>query len=360
MVPHHHDKRLDALRTRLGVWGADVFISFDPADNAWLTGFFGSTSMVAVTAEEAWLFCDFRYLEQARASVTAAQVVEFSGAAEPFLARHLNTFSLKRAVCDPSVMTLACYNRLKEHYEGELTAQPDVCRALRTVKEEGEIARIEAASLLAEDALRTVLGEIRPGMEETELAGRLDYAFRQRGAQRSSFDTIVLFGEGSSLPHGKPGKRELQPGDIILIDCGCVLDGYCSDLTRTFVYKQSPGAWFQEIYDCVYQAQAAALASVRDGISTRAVDDTARTAIKNGGFGEYFGHGTGHGVGLEIHESPRLNPESEAVLASGMVVTVEPGIYLPGRGGVRIEDLLVVTPAGSRVLTVLPKELRIL
>lgn len=360
MIPHCHANRIEALRASLKAQGCDVFISLNPADNAWLTGFFGSTSMVAISAEDAWLFCDFRYTEQAKRQVTAAQVVEFSGRAEKFLTEHLNKSRLMHALCDSETITLGRYEALKKGYEGALKGEAFICQKLRQVKEESEIARIEAASQLAEDALSEVLEQLRPGMEEVELAARLDYAFRMRGAQGSSFDTIALFGERSSLPHGKPGRRKLQSGDIVLIDCGCILDGYCSDLTRTFVFDRIPGDWFQEIYDCVQEAQALALASVADGVSTLSVDQKARKHISAAGYGAHFGHGTGHGVGLEIHELPRLSPQSDATLASGMVVTVEPGIYLPDRGGVRIEDLLVVTPSGSRVLTALSKDLRIL
>lgn len=360
MIPHRHEKRIETLRSDLKTRGGDAFFSVDPADNAWLTGFFGSTSMVVVSAEDAWLFCDFRYKEQAQEQVQAAKVVEFTGEAMAFLAGHLNECALLHAVCDPERITLSQYNAFLKHYQGAVLTQPAACQKLRQIKEESEIARIEAASQLAEAALSAVLETLHAGMEEVELAARIDYAFRQRGAHGSSFDTIALFGAHSSLPHGKPGKRPLESGDIVLIDCGCILDGYCSDLTRTFVFDRIPGSWFQEIYDCVHAAQASALAAVRDGASTREVDRCARDMISDTGYGDFFGHGTGHGVGLEIHESPRLSAQSEAILASGMVVTVEPGIYLPGKGGVRIEDLLVVTPSGSRVLTELPKDLRIL
>ncbi|NLN93716.1 MAG: aminopeptidase P family protein [Candidatus Hydrogenedens sp.] len=360
MIPHCHDKRIEALRAEVKARGGDAFISLNPADNAWLTGFFGSTSLVVLSADDVRLFCDFRYTEQAKQQVRSAQVVEFSGSAEKFLAEQLNESRLMHALFDSHAMTVAQYDAIKKQYTGSLKGESLICGKLRQIKEESEIARIEAASQLAEDALSEVLETIRPGMEEVELAARIDYAFRMRGAQGSSFETIALFGEHSSLPHGKPGRRPLQSGDIVLIDCGCILDGYCSDLTRTFAFDRIPGHWFQEIYDCVQEAQALALAAVAEGVSTLEVDQKARDHIAAAGYGDFFGHGTGHGVGLEIHEQPRLSPQSEAMLAANMVVTVEPGIYLPEQGGVRIEDLLVVTPSGSRVLTALPKDLRIL
>ena len=219
---------------------------------------------------------------------------------------------------------------------------------------------IAAATTLAEEALEATLKHLKSGVAERSIAALLEYEFKIRGAQGASFDTIVLFGERSSLPHGKPGDRTLAAGDIVLVDCGCVLDGYCSDLTRTFVFGRIPGDWFGEIYEITRRAQEQALQNVHSSAAAKDVDAGARTIITEAGYGEKFGHGTGHGVGLEVHEAPRLNAESSAVLETGMVVTVEPGIYMPGQGGVRIEDLLVVTDDGSRNFNRLSKELRIL
>jgi Xaa-Pro aminopeptidase len=231
---------------------------------------------------------------------------------------------------------------------------------LRLRKERGEIERIAAATALAEEALEATLEHFVAGVSECAMAGLLEYEFRKRGAQGASFDSIVLFGERSSLPHGRPGDRPLQKGDIVLVDCGCVLDGYCSDLTRTFVFGRIPDNWFSEIYEVTRVAQEEALQAARAGVCARVVDAAARTRIADAGYGDNFGHGTGHGVGLEVHEAPRLNAVSSAVLETGVVVTVEPGIYLPGLGGVRIEDLVVITDDGNSNFNRLPKELRIL
>jgi Xaa-Pro aminopeptidase len=197
-------------------------------------------------------------------------------------------------------------------------------------------------------------------VRERELAAEIEYALRKAGASGVSFPPIVAFGEGSSLPHYSPGDRPLKKGDIILIDCGCVLNGYCSDWTRSFCFGSIPGSWFEEIYAVTLDAQLAGLAACRPGAACREVDAAARDIIQDAGYGDHFGHGLGHGLGIEVHESPRLNATSSAALAPGMVVTVEPGIYLAGRGGVRIEDLVVITENGHEVLTRVPKELRVL
>ena len=183
---------------------------------------------------------------------------------------------------------------------------------------------------------------------------------KKRGATGPSFDTIVLFGANSSLPHGVPGDALLKQGDIVLIDMGARLNGYCSDLTRTYVFGSIPGEWFEEIYALNLHAQRSALKAVRPGVTGREVEAVAREIMREGGLGDRFGHGLGHGVGIEVHEEPRLNTRSDSVLKAGMVVTVEPGIYLPGQGGVRIEDLVLVTESGCEVLTKLPKDLQVI
>jgi Xaa-Pro aminopeptidase len=348
------------LRDRILHCQCDVFISCDPMDNAWLTGFFGSTSWLVVSATGAWLLCDFRYIEQAQVQARACAPVLCNGNLDLRLAEKLNDLSVKRAAFEPETLSFGRYEILRNAFSGSLASESGVCRELRMIKTAEEESAMTTAAALTEEAMEWMLGQLHPGMTERCAAALLDFECRKRGAQKASFDTIVLFGERSALPHGMPGDRTLHDGDIVLVDCGCIVDGYCSDLTRTFVFGSIPGKWFSEIYECVRQAQANAVAGVHAGASARAVDAAARSMIDAAGYGEYFGHGTGHGVGLEVHEAPRLNQHASAVLETGMAITVEPGIYLPGRGGVRIEDLLVVTETGSRILTNSSKELRIL
>lgn len=360
MQNHRYDQRLDNLRERLREHECDAFFSVDPSDNAYLTGFFGSTSAVLVTQETARLLCDFRYAEHAKSLISGADVAVCTGDLDLRLGEHLRDARTEQAAFDPGAISLSRFEKVKGAFGANLTPVENLCRKLREIKEPAEVDRIRAASQLAEASLEHVLKSLKAGMEERELAAALEYEFRKRGAQHPSFDTIALFGSRSSLPHGTPTDKPLESGDIVLIDCGCVLDGYCSDLTRTFVFGRIPGNWFADIYECVRQAQDDAVRAVRAGARARAVDSAARIPITDAGYGDRFGHGTGHGVGLEVHEEPRLNAVSEAVLEAGMVVTVEPGIYLPGQGGVRIEDLLAVTEDGCIVLTETSKELRIL
>lgn len=360
MQAHQYEQRIVALRNALDASECDAFFSVDPSDNAYLTGFFGSTSAVLVTRETVRLLIDFRYAEQASLLDSGVDVAECTGNLDTRLAEHLAALGAGQAAYDPNAISVARRDHIASFFSGQIKAVPELCRRLREIKEPGEIARMQAASQLAEEALEHVLTRLKPGVRECEMAALLEYEFRKRGAQRASFDTIFLFGARSSLPHGMPGERALETGDIVLADCGCVLDGYCSDLTRTFVFGRIPGEWFADIYECVLRAQCAAVEAVCSGVAARSVDAAARDPITGAGYGERFGHGTGHGVGLEVHESPRLNAQSEAVLAAGMAVTVEPGIYIPGQGGVRIEDLVVVTRDGCTVVTALPKDLRIL
>ncbi len=283
-----------------------------------------------------------------------------AGSLDERLVEQLNALNVRRVAFEPDAVSVGRRDDIAARYKGYLVSCRGICRRLREIKDDEEITHLRAATQLAEDALEAMLKQLRPGVSERDMAGLLEYEFRRRGAQRAAFDTIVLFGENSALPHGMPGDRTLQSGDCVLVDCGCMLAGYCSDLTRCFVFDRIPGDWYIDVYETVRAAQAAAVAAVSSGVSCRAVDAEARTRITDAGHGKNFGHGTGHGVGLEVHESPRLNTVSTTTLETGMVVTVEPGIYIPGKGGVRIEDLLAVNPSGCEALTQLPKELRIL
>ncbi len=356
------ETRIKALRARLAERGADAFFSLDPPTNAYLTGFRGTTSAVLVTAGRAVLLCDFRYTEQAQAQTSACEVVEITGTMEARVAEWLSRLDGRSALFEPERLTFSQHQAVHAAAPGiALAPAPGLVEELRQIKDAGEIAKIRAACQIAESALAEVVNGLRAGVTERETAALLEHEFKRRGAQRASFDTIAIFGARSSLPHGEPTDKPLESGDIVLIDCGCVVDGYCSDLTRTFFFGRIPGAWAEEIYLCVQQAQQAALSALRAGANASEVDALARNLISRAGFGARFGHGTGHCVGIEVHENPRLNAMSRAVLAAGMAVTVEPGIYLPGQGGVRIEDLAVVTDNGCDVLTAgISKDLQVI
>mgnify|MGYP000905520071 CR=1 FL=1 len=352
--------RITALRSRLAGTGCEAFLSFAPATNQWLSGFRGSTSAVIVTESDAVFLNDFRYTEQAATQVKGFSLQEVPGNIQVRAGEKLAALGAASVAFEPGYMTVAELDYVRSAYTGKLTPVPDIVSPLRMVKDKEEVDTIRAAGKLAEGVLADLVDQLKPGITERELAAKFEYEFKARGASGASFDTIALFGARSSLPHGQPGDKPLERGDIVLLDFGCKLNGYCSDLTRTFAFGTIPGAWFEEIYHLTLTAQRRALEAVGPGKACREVDAIARDLITEGGHGKYFGHGLGHGVGIEIHESPRLNPDSSAVLAPGMVVTVEPGIYLPGQGGVRIEDLVVVTEDGCENLSKTSKELRIL
>lgn len=352
--------RIAALRKGLREAGCDAFFSLSPPANHYLSGFRGTTSALVITLDEAYFLCDFRYTEQAREQVTGFEILEVAGAMETRTGERLRALGAARPGFDPAVLSVKQHGMLQDAFDGPLHALSGLPGILREIKDAGEIARIRAACALTEAALLKVLATVRPGVTEAAVAARLDYEFRKMGAECAAFPVIVLFGPRSSLPHGAPGKTPLESGDIMLVDCGCILDGYCADLTRTFVCGRIPGDWFQEIYQVVLQAQEAGIAALRAGTTGKEADAAARSIINDAGYGAHFGHGLGHGVGLEVHEAPRLNMQSETILQTGMAVTVEPGVYLPGQGGVRIEDLAVITDTGCEVLTRLPKELQVI
>ncbi len=354
------ESRLSRLRAMLDARGCDAYVSDAAPQNQYLTGFRGSTSIVLITRKEAVFLCDSRYTEQAQSQVAAYEVQEAEGSLTKAAGELLRRFGASKPAFEPAYMNVSVLLDLEKAFGDALSPEPDLAAQLRQVKTQDEIDRVREAMRLAEGVLADCIEDLEEGVRERDVAARFEYEFKLRGARGPSFDTIALFGPRSSLPHGEPGDRALKRGDAALFDFGCRRDGYCSDLTRTYAFGTIPAAWFEETYNLVLAAQQAALDAIRPGMSGKAVDAIARDIIREGGYGAYFGHGLGHGVGIEIHEAPRLSPSSEVVLEPGMIVTVEPGIYLPGRGGVRIEDVVAVTQDGCSLLSSAPKELRIL
>jgi Xaa-Pro aminopeptidase len=357
-------ERLKHLRERLASHDCDGFISAHPPANQYLSGMLTSldhvSSVIIVSAAEARFLCDSRYAEQAEREVRDLAISQVAGDPLTAAGHTLKEMKLARVAFDPNGYTVAEHGRVADAFGGELVPEESVVTSLRLTKDVEEIRAVQAASELAESVLNDVVPTLKEGMRERDVAATIEFEMKRRGAVGASFDTIVLFGANSSLPHGVPGDATLRQGDIVLIDMGARLGGYCSDLTRTYVFSSIPGEWFEEIYTLTLHAQTSALKAIRPGVTGREVDSVAREIIHDGGFGDRFGHGLGHGVGIEVHEEPRLNTRSDSVLKAGMVVTVEPGIYLPKQGGVRIEDLVLVTESGCEVLTQTPKDLHVL
>jgi Xaa-Pro aminopeptidase len=322
-----------------------------PTNVRYLTGLESSNAALLVEPDaRATVYTDFRYAEKARA--LEVELVETSR----YLYRSLAELLAGRRVgFEAAHMTVASHQALEEGGV-ELVPTSSVVEALRAVKEEGELAAMRRAAALSDEVFDALSKERFAGRSERALAWWMERAFRDAGAENVSFPTIVAAGATGASPHADPGQRVVEAGMLVTVDAGCIVDGYCSDCTRTFAVGD-PAELLLEAYELCLEAQLAGLAAVRAGVHGRAADASSREPVESAGLGWAYGHGLGHGVGLEVHEAPVLRPESTDVLETGNTVTVEPGIYFPGEGGVRIEDLVLVTSDGCERLTQFPKEL---
>ncbi len=354
------EQRRQALWEKVKANGLDAFLvlnveSSDLPNLRYLTGFTGSFG-VLVLGERTLLLTDSRYTEQARRQVQGLPVEEVKGRWLTFLVERLHALGVKRVGLGTYRTSLYLYQEMGKLAQGvELVPQTGLVEELRRTKAPEEVERIHEAIELTERGLQEILGRVKRGRTERDLALELEFWYRQEGAEDVAFELIVASGPGSSMPHYRAGGRNLAGGDVVLFDIGVRIDGYCSDLTRV-VALGSPSPQVKEVYELVLEANKAGLDAVKAGRSGQEVDRAARQVIEAAGKGERFGHGLGHGLGMEVHEAPRVAPTSEDVLSPGDVVTVEPGVYLPGEFGIRIEDVVVVTDEGCRVLTSFPKD----
>jgi Xaa-Pro aminopeptidase len=349
--------RVDRVETRLRDAHADMLLVTDLANVRYLTGFTGSNAMVVIGPGVRRFITDFRYVEQAGAQTQGFAVER---GPQEFLAALRDGWDEDAEVrlgFEDHKLTVRQHARIADLLpeQVELIAEGGLVERERMVKDAGELDAIQAAAALADEALTEQLERGLVGRTERDVALELEQGMRRRGAE-PSFATIVASGTHGALPHATPRDAVIEPGVLVTIDWGARLDGYCSDCTRTYATGEVSGE-LRAVYDLVERAQAAALDAVRAGAEGTEVDAVARTIIADAGHGEHFGHGLGHGVGLEVHEGPRLAITATDTLVAGNVVTVEPGVYVPGLGGVRIEDLVVVADGGSRVLSSLPKGL---
>lgn len=354
--------RLRRLRDRLHEERLDGLLVSDLASVRWLSGFSGSSAFLLVEPGSATLITDFRYTTQATEE-TAGEVAIRIAASDLFgaLADCLDESGPGRRIgFEDHDLTVRDRHALGESCAGTVwePAGP-LLRELRTRKEETEIEAIGRAVGIAEAALEDLAAIVEPGMRESDLAAELVYRLRLRGSESVPFEPIVAAGLRSALPHATPGESRLQAGDLLMVDFGAVVHGYCSDMTRVFTVGPS-APWQVELHSVVLEALDRAVSATAAGVAAREVDRAARSVIDSAGFGDRFGHGTGHGVGLEVHEIPRINARSSDRLEVGNVVTIEPGVYLPGRGGVRLEELVLVEEDGCRVLTSYPLALQAL
>jgi len=353
---------MEALLARLNRENLDALVVSYPANIRYLTGFSGSSGLLFVSGKGAVFVTDFRYETQSKEEIgsLARIVIDGTGVWER-LVKLIPDYGVRAVGYEAHVLTVREADRLAaDKLPCHFCPVSDHVEALRAVKAPEEIAAIRAAAALAEDALGHAIRQVRAGQTEQEVAALLEGALRHGGTEGYPFPTIVASGPRSALPHARTSSRVLAPGDFLLLDFGAVVDGYVSDVTRTFVVGAQPTARQAEAYGLVASAQRAALTGLRAGLSGRQADALARDVMEAAGQGPAFGHSLGHGIGLEVHEAPRLARTADQVLQTGAVVTVEPGVYYSGWGGVRLEDDVVLSDGGTALLTQFPRELLVL
>lgn len=351
--------RVEKLRKKMQEENLDSFLITSPYNLRYLTNFTGTTGLAVITLEKAFFITDFRYTEQAAAQAQGFEIIKNVGPIFEEVADLVQKEGLRELGFEETTVSFLEYSVLEEIIDAQLIPISGMIEELREIKDEEEIAIIEKACSIADLAYDHILKMIQPGMTEIEVANQLDFYMRSLGAAGVSFETIVASGLRSAMPHGVASKKIIEQGDLITIDFGCYYEGYVSDMTRTFAIGD-PGEQLKEIYQIVLEAQLAVLEVAKPGVTGKQLDAVARDYITKHGYGEAFGHSTGHGIGLEIHEGPNVSVRAEKQFVPGNIITDEPGIYLPGIGGVRIEDDLLITSDGNRVLTHSPKELIIL
>ena len=353
---HVHADRRDRLRAMLGADepGRTLLVTSLP-NVEYLTGFSGSNAVVAIGPDPAEdrIGTDGRYVDQ-----VAAESPGLPTLIDRDTLRAIVVALGDRPLAVEGSLSIADLVTVRTNGREPVMVLPLV-ETLRSVKDEHEQGFLARACAITAQAFEALADEMRPGQSERTLARRLEQLFGEFGADDRSFETIVGSGPNSAIPHHQPGERRLEVGDLVVVDAGALVAGYHADMTRTYVVGTEPEEWQAEIHGLVEDAQAAATAAYVPLARTPEVDAAARSRVEAAGFGERFDHGLGHGVGLQIHEAPMIGPRSTGTLVADMVITVEPGVYLPGRGGVRIEDTLVVTDAGPRILTEAPRGLRV-
>lgn len=339
----------------------DAILLISPTNRRYATGFPSTEGTVLVTKKSAHFFVDSRYVEAAEKAISGARVELVTNKYDWFgqVNDVLKAEKIKKVAFEDEYISCAEFARMNEKLRAELVPENKLMAGLRAVKEPQEVECLIAAQRLAEKAFDKILGFIKPGMTEREVAAELVYDMLRLGAENVSFEPIVVTGEKSSMPHGVPGDKIIKKGDFLTMDFGCLLNGYCSDMTRTVAIGE-PSEEMRRVYSVVLEAQLAGIAAAAAGVTGHDVDKAARDVIAAAGYGEYFGHSFGHSLGLDIHEPPNATPTNNEPLPTGAVISAEPGIYLPGRFGVRIEDVIVLNENGCTDITKAPKELIIL
>ena len=352
-------KRLRDLREKMNEHQLDGMLITNPINRRYMTNFTGTAGIAVVSLSEAKLITDFRYTEQANEQAKGYEIVQHNDSIVEEVATQVEKMEINKLGFEEDHLTYSVYHTYKKKIKAELVPVSGLIETLRMIKDEAEVEIIKTAVAIADAAFEHIVGYIRPGISERDVANELEFFMRKQGASSSSFDTIVASGYRSALPHGVASSKRIEKGDLVTLDYGAYYQGYCSDITRTVAVGE-PKAELKKIYGIVKEAQRLGVEGIQAGMSGKEADALTRDYITAQGYGEYFGHSTGHGIGLEIHEGPSLSVKNDAKLEAGMVVTVEPGIYLSGLGGVRIEDDVVIKKDGNEVLTHADKDLLIL
>ncbi|MFQ6121932.1 MAG: M24 family metallopeptidase [Dehalococcoidales bacterium] len=349
------NSRLEKLRQKLSEKEIDAILISQPENRYYLSGFAGSSGFLLITPQKATLATDFRYLEQAKTQAPDYEIFQITNDIADWFPRLIAESGLKRLGFEAGHITFAMYQQLNDIVKGmqslpKLIPLDGLVESFRMIKEPEEVELIIKAAEIGDNAFTYIEDVIQAGMNEKEVAWEIEKFMRENGSQAVPFDIIVASGPNSALPHAKPSQRTIKSGEPIVIDIGAKFDGYSSDLSRT-ICLGTPDDTFKKVYDIVLGAQLTVMAIIKEGMTGEQVDRLAREVVKEAGYGEAFGHALGHGVGLAPHELPRLGADSTEALISGMVFTIEPGIYLPGWGGVRIEDLVVMEDGKVRVIS---------
>jgi Xaa-Pro aminopeptidase len=334
------DHRIDKVRSLLRSKDIPALLVSKKENQYYLSGLKSSNCYIVITDDNSYLLTDFRYVEAANDLSGSFEVVLINNEYTVF--NFLQELAPSKLALEEKTVTLNFYKELKNSVESSLISGDGIIEEIRTVKDENELTAISKAASLNDLCFEHILNYLRPGISELEIALEIEMFLKKNGAERLAFDTICVSGVRTSLPHGQPSEKLLKRGELVTLDFGCVVDGYCSDMTRTVAIGNISEEQ-REIYNIVLEAQKTGCKAARAGLSCKELDKLVRDFISDAGFGGEFGHGTGHGVGLEVHEAPTLNPTSDDILVENAVITIEPGIYLPKKFGVRIEDLAIIT-----------------
>jgi Xaa-Pro aminopeptidase len=348
MKIEHMERRVGNTRDQMRKRHIDALILVKPANVTYLTGFSGEDSWAIVTKNAVYFLTDSRYTEQAQKECVGTTIVDRKDLIAPSAGKLVRKIRSAKALAVESSISVAMYKALRKSAGLPIKAVGNVIEGLRAVKDEEETATIRTAAAIAATAFKRAVRHAKPGVAESELAGILDLEMRRQGA-KIGFETIIAFGPNASRPHHQPGSRKLAETDTVLIDFGARYQGYCCDITRSFVVGK-PTAAYRKAYQVVEKAQAAAIEAAKAGIDLAKVDAISRAVIRESGLPVY-GHGTGHGFGLEIHEMPFLREKAGGALRASQIITIEPGVYIPGKLGVRIEDDILITESGCEILT---------